>query len=560
MYRALVTAGLLLVGLTPASAEPEALGRREAQWLAQAAAPGPAERRAAAFALGKLGLDAGPRVVPALAKLLADADTSVRSNAARALGEIAGQLGKGAAPDWPLCGDRLAAAVADTQPAVRQAALAALGAFGETAAPALEVIRKALADPDAEVRRNATFAVGAIGFVEGEVVAELAERLTDADALVRRDAVTALAELHRIEANRPKLADAGPALVRMLREEIGPEGKPRDAVVLATALEKVLALRALPLEKLGPTLVPVLRGEDEELSRLAAFALAAAGGDDAGLALPVLRRALRADEATPQELAAAGLAQLGPLAEPALLELAAALRPDRAAKVRRNAAIALGRLGPKARPALNHLIETIQAAPKTADEEAVRLYAVEAVALVGHPNNAEALPVLAELIRTEKDSQLRLRAVWSFLGCEALQEKWAEALVDLLREPGGTDPAGARLEAARVLAGALKHRSPLVVIEVLYEGLLAEGTFRFDGTGTRVLAGSEQGVGSTVAENVTDPDARHMYARGLALVGKRVLDFPAKDKLKADLEAAKVERNRPKLNDEAAKALKAIWN
>ncbi len=561
MSRTLVASLVLLLVSGSIQADPEILGRPESKWLAQAADGVADARRSAAFALGKLGLDAGPRVVPALTKLLADPDAAVRANAGRALGEIAVHLGRGAGPDWPICGDALIKAVADESPRVRRAALVALGSYAGLAHSALDTIRKALDDPEAEVRQNAAWALGAIGAtsaVDEGLVADLCRHLTDADALVRRDAVSALADLHRFEANRERMKEVGPALTRMLRAEIDAAGKPRDAVVLATTLEKMLALRLFPGDDLGRILSPVLRGVDEELSRLAAFVLAARGGPDAELALAVLRRALRADDVTAQELAAGSLAQLGPLAEPALMDLAEALRPDRGNRVRRNVAIALGRLGAKARPALHHLIETIKAAAPTPAEQEVRLYAVEAVAQIGYPNNAEALPVLADLVKAEKDTQLRLRAVWSFLGCERLEPAWVETLTDLLGEPAATDPAGARLEAARVLAAALRDKAPLVVAEVLYEGFIDKRTFKFDGTGTKVNAGNEQGQGSTVAEKVTDPDARYLYARALGMLGKRLLDFPKKDQLKADLEAAKKEENRPKLNEEATRTLKVF--
>jgi HEAT repeat protein len=540
-----------------ALAEPDVLGKRESLWLADLDKDAPA-RRAAVFALGKLGIDAGQRVIPALTKRLTDADAAVRAGAARAIGEIVEQLGQGAAPYWDVSGAALIKAAGDPEARVRRAACVALGGFGTAAAPAVETLRKGLADPEAEVRQNAAWALGNVGVLEGDTAAELCERLRDEDALVRRDTVGALAALYQFEANRPKMKEVGPAMGRLLREEITPEGKPRDVVVLSTALEKLVTFGPLTLDNLGKTLTPILNGEDEELARLAAMTLASVGGKDAQLGLPVLVRGLKAPDPTMQELAAASLAQLGPLAEPVWKDLAEAIRPDRAPRVRRNAAIAIGRLGPKGRPALNHLIESIKLDAKTPEEKTVRTFVVEAVAQIGYPNNLEALPALAELIRTETDSAIRLRAVWSFLGCENLPPEGEKALTALLEEPAGTDPNGARPEAARVLAAALKARAPLKVIEVLHEGLISQATFRFEGSGTRVNAGNEQGSGTSTTQASQDPDARYLYARALGMVGPGVRKSPLSEKVKADLEAARVEKNRPKLNDEATKALRAI--
>jgi HEAT repeat protein len=554
----LLRVGLLLLAL-PALVwgEPGVLDKSESEWLKELAGP-VAARRAAVFALGKLGIDAGPRVVPALTRSLADEDTAVRAGAARAIGEIVQQLGRGAALSWDTTGPALIKAAGDPEARVRRAAVVALGSFGAAAAPAVDTLRKALGDAEAEVRQNAAWALGNVGVIEGDLVGELCDRLRDEEALVRRDTVGALAELYRVEANRPKMKEVGQAMVRLLREEITPEGKPRDAVVLSTALEKLLTFGPVTVDNLGTTLTPLLRGEDDDLARLAAMTLASAGGKDAGLGLPVLVRGLKADDPNAQELAAASLAQLGQLAEPVWKDLAEAIRPDRDNKVRRNAAIALGKLGPKGRPALNHLIESIKLKAKTPEEQDVRLYVVEAVAQIGYPNNVEALPVLADLIANETDSPLRLRAVWSFLGCDNLPEVAVKALTALLDEPAATDPNGARLEAARVLAAALKRKAPLKVVEVLHEGLTSQATFRFDGTGTRVNAGNEQGSGTTTAQSAQDPDARYLYARALGMVGGRVLESPLKEKVRADLEAARVEKDRPKLNEEAKQALRLI--
>ncbi len=94
---------------------------------------------------------------------------------------------------------RLGQALADPDPAVREAAAEALGELGD--ARALEPLAELLAaDPEPEVRAAAAEALGELG--AREAVPRLGQRLVDADESVRESVVDALAQLGGREAER----------------------------------------------------------------------------------------------------------------------------------------------------------------------------------------------------------------------------------------------------------------------------------------------------------------------------------------------------------------------
>ena len=90
-------------------------------------------------------------------------------------------------------------------------------------------------------------------------------------------------------------------------------------------------------DKLATRLDPItrlLRNEDPETARLAAFALARISGPFAAPAVPVLRRALVDPELAVQEQAASFLGEMGPQAEAAVGDLAAAVQANRPTSLR----------------------------------------------------------------------------------------------------------------------------------------------------------------------------------------------------------------------------------
>ena len=110
-------------------------------------------RRAAAFALGKLGKHAVPHVPQLKTLLLNDSDASVRGTIAGTLGELTSHAGE-------IAGTLMPAFEKERDIVVRRALALALGKVGERAGAAETQLRKALDDPDPGLRQNAAWAWG----------------------------------------------------------------------------------------------------------------------------------------------------------------------------------------------------------------------------------------------------------------------------------------------------------------------------------------------------------------------------------------------------------------
>ena len=125
-----------------------AIGSRTVPRLMLAAdSPAWLARRNAAWALGALD---DIRAVPALTKLLSDAEPQVREQASWALGALSAESAVPA----------LISAVRDADPRVRAQAAWALGAIGDPRA--LGAVLVALRDPDPMVRRQGAWATGVL--------------------------------------------------------------------------------------------------------------------------------------------------------------------------------------------------------------------------------------------------------------------------------------------------------------------------------------------------------------------------------------------------------------
>jgi HEAT repeat protein len=195
-------------------------------------------RRNAAQALGAIG---NSRVVRVLEEGSKDETTSVRRNAAEALGNIGGA---GAV-------EALKEALKDEDTYVRGDAARALGAIGD--AGAVESLRGALKDEAASVRRSVAVALGRIS--DAGAVEELKDVLKDEDALVRGFAAQALGAIgdpRAVEALKEALKD-GDASVR--RGAAGALGRIDDAGAvdaLNEALKDVdMSVRVTAAQALG---------------------------------------------------------------------------------------------------------------------------------------------------------------------------------------------------------------------------------------------------------------------------------------------------------------------
>src|SRR5262245_58356313 len=94
LARPLLTALSALAAFAAAPAAPAAeapasfLGKPLARWVKELRDPRPAVRRSAAFALGRMGLDAFPAAGELAACLRDDPEAAVRAEAAAALGDL----------------------------------------------------------------------------------------------------------------------------------------------------------------------------------------------------------------------------------------------------------------------------------------------------------------------------------------------------------------------------------------------------------------------------------------------------------------------------------------
>ena len=203
-------------------------------------------RSCAARALGQIG----PVALPTLVSALKNAGPSLRASAAEALGEI----GSGAESAVPAL---VAALKHDAERYVRESAASSLGKIGAAAVPSLIVV---LHDTDADARSYAANALGEIGPAAKSAVPALVEALKDADIGVRMSAETALPKIGRaaVPALVEALTDTSDDVRKSAAKTLGKIGKAAKSAVpaLADALQDanswVRCLAAESLEKIGP--------------------------------------------------------------------------------------------------------------------------------------------------------------------------------------------------------------------------------------------------------------------------------------------------------------------
>lgn len=532
------------------------LGRNATEWSRELTAKEVGRRRAAAFALGRIGENAQQYLPRLLERALKDDNPGVRETAAMALGDVLlaleqqarervarGERGLGdilasldepvrervvrgeipvtdaaalfikqqSARYWKEIGPSLLARLSQEKDGgARRGLVYALGAFGSTDRQVVPVLIEALKDASPAVRRNAAWALGRSGSRGGEpAVRELCGLLRDAEPLVRRDAATALGDIG--------LPTAAPALKPLLdladRESKKETG---DPVVFRTALDKVVTLIVEGDQTLASRLLPFLESDDPEIVLTAAFGLANLGGPASRLALKALREALRHEDPVVQEQAAAALGHMRKEAAPAVLDLTEAL-DARSLGVRSKAVVALAQLGPIAEPATPRLARILRGEGET--DLNIRRYAVEALYYINTPGNDRAMPTVVELIRKEPDPNLRLLCIVVLLHARDIKQLGAEkVLLDLVHDEKQLDAY--RHEAARVLAYHLSEAAPDKVGEVLLHMLRATDLRIFQGTEARV-ANTGENQGQTAVKENTGGDARALAAEALGWMGRK---------------------------------------
>lgn len=220
----------------------------------------------------------------------------------------------------------------DPDAGVDRSAGAALIRLGKAA---VGVIRTKLASP--ETRLAALEILGAIGPQAKDAVPDVIAALSTNDAEFRSDAAMALGRMGS------EAAEAVPQLLTMLE---GPASEPSDRYAAAFALGRAGAVAKAALPKLRE----IAQGKDELLATVAAWAALKISPDDTAMietAIPLLRRALRADREPVRLEAAISLGEIGPAAATALPILELVSEEDPSKSVRQAADEAVRKISAK---------------------------------------------------------------------------------------------------------------------------------------------------------------------------------------------------------------------
>lgn len=518
---------IFFAGMLTASAGAQTfLDKPLADWLKELASADAKQRRSAAFAIGKMGDDAGP-AVSKLMRALRDPDPGVSDAAAFALGEIGAPAREAVPLLTVLLNDR------DADPKVRRSAAYALGSLKANGGDAVTALARALDDPQPAIRQNAAWALGRLTLPTPKPIVQALEvKLADGDAVVRRDVAAALGAFGR--ESRPAL----PSMLRRLPEEIDPEVRKALLNTLVNLVGPDDGSAAAPLRA-------ALGDKDSETALLAALALGNIGGNRAAPAVPLLRTALADPTVTVRRQAAGALTNIGPDAAPAVADLCRALTDDDP-QVQSRSALALGAIGPAAKAAAPHLIRALRSRVVE-----VRLYAIEALARI-ESGLDQAVSELARILREDPDVAVRQRAVWALGRVSDLEGSGAAtALASVLTETA-PDTAIVRYEAARYLAHGLGGKTPDKAIEIL-TAMLSDTSIRiYTRTDAKVTSGAESGGSTSVAPNIGG-DGRTLPAMALGAVG------PKANRPEVVRALQELARSRePRLKEAATDALKRI--
>jgi HEAT repeat protein len=519
LRNSLIGAVLLAASGIASAQDGRFLGKYPNDWIAQLESKSPSARRAAAFALGKLGTATYThRGVAALVGRIGEkeSEADVRDAAAYALGEVGISLRryhKESATAWNAAGDALLQALGKDEDArVRRSAAHGIGGFGKVAAGAREPLRAALRDSSPDVRQNAAWALGQLGTEDGaETLRALAQVFADADAQVRRDAAAAVGEIGRLR-DPGGQAVPNPAvgpLLEMLKKE-------KDATIRNVALDALVNAVTAQDKDAARDLRGLLADKDPEIVRGAALALGNIGGAAADEAVGVLSDALAKGDLLTRLQASAALANIGEGAALAVPELIRTL-DDKEADLRRNAAFALSSVGAKAVLAVPALARHLGRGETNAD---VRKYCAEALEKM---NGDDIVPVVPDLLRAVKDdkaSEVRQRCIWALARVRDLEALGiVEPLIAVLDEKEDAQ-ALVRYDAARCLGVRLKGKAPDKAVDVLVQMLHDKRLLVYEGSGADVTGSSVEGVkGAANVAMRLGGDARFLAAEALEQIG-----------------------------------------
>jgi HEAT repeat protein len=267
--------------------------------------------RHAAFLLGKMGQDAAPRLINALARKESHIDQ---------IAEALAQIGR------PVMG-LLKQAIEAPEPRVRRGAALALGQIRPLAQGTVQKLVVGLNDPDPEVKAASLTAIGYLGPRASEAVPAVRALLQDRSAEIRLQVIEILA--HSAPRDERLLDD----LTALLHDE--------DARVQGQTIDLLRSLGP-PGRKALTLVIGRLNSTNLDVRR-AAVEFLESHGQAAAEAVPALSVLLADPVPKIRMTAARTLGKLGKAAQPAFAELASLLG-DEQVDVREVAAFTLGSL------------------------------------------------------------------------------------------------------------------------------------------------------------------------------------------------------------------------
>jgi HEAT repeat protein len=396
----------------------------------------------------------------ALIKELADKNPTIRRNAAQELGDLADVRITDARTALPALKD----ALKDTDPAVRQAVLAALGKIEPDKFPALLI----------DVLKN-----DKDGAMQIAAVASLGQLAQQGQAARVKDAIPVLIEVYKA------LATAPPTPVKPPQ----PNTPPSDPSAVRRAILQTLGqLQPDPKERLA-FLTDSLKGEKDNGVRATLINALGQIGPNAKAAVPEILEVQKASLAEaakitvnpkgpppdydPQGVRRAVIQALGridPDPKTFVPILDDALKNDKDANVKVVVVTALGQIGPEAKPALPALLDTVKSATAPGDPGNLRRAVVSAVLKI-EPEAKELVPVLTGLLRTEKDLGSKLVLINALGDIGAPAKSAAPVLLEVQKasppQPKGmADPGGIRRAIIDTLAKIQVDAKELVPILV----------------------------------------------------------------------------------------------
>ena len=474
----------------------------------------------AAESLGRLGPSAAA-AVPALVSALSDPSFEVQVEVLIALEHI-GPAAREAVPGL------IQILEDDKDSRLYGGAVDALGAIGHDARESVPRLLSFLKGDNQELATSACLALIRILPPDSEdlqpAIPVLVSALKSKAAAVRSQAVVALGHTGRL---------ALPALMKHV-DAYASDG---DSAWQAAAALEIMGRQAGPAVAV---LVKALRAKNEQVIVHAAGALGAIGAE-AGPAVPELKRLLAQKSASIRTHVASALGDLGPAAADAVDDLAKALE-DRDAGVRRESAQALGKIGPAAKSAVPALIKAL------ADEKnSVTMHVAWALGRIG----AAAVPQLIEVLQDAK----RQYAVVVILGDigEPVQPV-VGALVALLSEPN------LALESGREILLALAHIGPAAreAIPALLK-ILEDETSRLRAGAAWALAkiGARQAVPLLISELPKRDDSELNIVAPMALL-LLIRDNAALTRIVLPRVVELLEHQSPLVRSEAASSLAGL--